>query len=92
MSVIERAKTLWRLFRNGGLTRVDKAILVVLALYLLSPIDLIPDVVPVAGFLDDLLLLLLGLAKVTQGKTGKPPPENGGSGPENAKEVDAKIL
>jgi len=29
--------------------------------YALSPIDLIPDVIPVLGYLDDLLLLPLGL-------------------------------
>lgn len=30
--------------------------------YALSPIDLIPDVVPVLGYLDDLLIVPLGLA------------------------------
>jgi len=30
--------------------------------YALSPIDLIPDVIPVLGYLDDLLLVPLGLA------------------------------
>jgi uncharacterized membrane protein YkvA (DUF1232 family) len=31
------------------------------AAYALSPIDLIPDVVPVLGYLDDLILVPLGL-------------------------------
>lgn len=34
------------------------------AAYALSPIDLIPDIVPVLGYLDDLLLLPLGLLLV----------------------------
>lgn len=34
------------------------------AAYALSPIDLIPDVVPVLGYLDDLLLIPLGLLLV----------------------------
>lgn len=34
------------------------------AAYALSPIDLIPDFIPVIGYLDDLLLLPLGIALV----------------------------
>jgi len=39
-----------------------KAAAVSVAAYALSPIDLIPDFVPVLGYLDDLLLLPLGIA------------------------------
>ncbi|MDQ3269280.1 MAG: DUF1232 domain-containing protein [Pseudomonadota bacterium] len=34
------------------------------AAYALSPIDLVPDFIPVVGYLDDLLLVPLGLALV----------------------------
>lgn len=39
-----------------------KAAAISVAAYALSPIDLIPDFVPVLGYLDDLLLLPLGIA------------------------------
>lgn len=38
-----------------------KAIALAVAAYALSPIDLIPDFIPVLGYLDDLLLLPIGI-------------------------------
>lgn len=42
-------------------TRVLAAIVVA---YALSPIDLIPDVIPIIGYLDDLILVPLGIMLV----------------------------
>jgi uncharacterized membrane protein YkvA (DUF1232 family) len=39
-----------------------KAVAALTVAYALSPIDLIPDFIPVLGYLDDLLLVPLGLA------------------------------
>lgn len=39
-----------------------KFVIVAVVAYALSPIDLIPDFIPVIGYLDDLLLLPLGIA------------------------------
>jgi uncharacterized membrane protein YkvA (DUF1232 family) len=41
-----------------------RAIALLVAAYAVSPIDLIPDFIPVIGYLDDLLLVPLGIALV----------------------------
>lgn len=38
-----------------------KGVIVLVVAYALSPIDLIPDVIPVVGYLDDLILLPIGI-------------------------------
>jgi uncharacterized membrane protein YkvA (DUF1232 family) len=43
-----------------------KALAIVVAGYALSPIDLIPDFVPVLGYLDDVVLLPLGILLVVR--------------------------
>lgn len=45
---------------------VARVLAVLVAAYALSPIDLIPDFVPLLGYLDDLLLVPLGLALVVR--------------------------
>lgn len=41
---------------DPGVPRAAKIALAAVALYLASPVDLVPDVIPFAGWLDDLLL------------------------------------
>lgn len=53
------ALTLWFACRHPGTPRLARAVAVFVVAYALSPIDLIPDFVPLLGYLDDLVLLPL---------------------------------
>lgn len=52
----------WQLMADGRVPIYLKIIPVLVALYLLSPIDLIPGFLPIIGQLDDFGLLLVGLS------------------------------
>ena len=47
--------------RNPHVPLLAKMVIGVVVAYALSPIDLIPDFIPVIGYIDDLLLLPLGI-------------------------------
>ncbi len=51
------AVTLWFAYRNPATPWLAKSICIFVVAYAFSPIDLIPDFIPVIGFLDDALLL-----------------------------------
>lgn len=52
---------LWIAVRDERTPRAAKFIAVAVVAYALSPIDLIPDFIPVLGYLDDLLIVPLGI-------------------------------
>ena len=47
--------------RDPGVPWYAKAVALCVAGYALSPIDLIPDFIPVFGYLDDLIIVPLGI-------------------------------
>jgi len=51
----------WRLLRDSRVSIRPKILLLALAAYVLIPIDLVPDFLPVLGQIDDLALIYLGL-------------------------------
>ena len=52
--------------RDSRVPWYAKALAVCVAAYALSPIDLIPDFIPVLGYVDDLIIVPLGIALVVK--------------------------
>jgi uncharacterized membrane protein YkvA (DUF1232 family) len=57
---------LWKLLRHPETPRAAKWVAIATLAYALSPIDLIPDFIPVLGQLDDLVIVPLGIALVVR--------------------------
>ena len=55
---------LWFMLKDPRAPRGPKVLAFAVLAYALSPIDLIPDFIPVLGLLDDLIVLPLGVALV----------------------------
>lgn len=53
---------LWRAFRDPKTPKLAKVLLVAAAVYVISPIDIVPDVMPILGWLDDAAIVPLALA------------------------------
>ena len=52
---------LWFCYRHPGTPLIAKVVAAAVVAYAFSPIDLIPDFIPVVGYLDDALLLPVGI-------------------------------
>lgn len=55
-----------RLMRDGAVPRRRRLLLAGLVVYLALPIDLVPDFIPVAGHLDDAMLVTLVLRRLVR--------------------------
>jgi len=54
-------KLFWRLFKDSRVGLMPKLLLLVIVAYVVTPVDLLPDLIPGLGQLDDLLLMFFGL-------------------------------
>ena len=52
-----------RLLLDSKVPTENKGALLAVLIYVMSPIDLIPDIIPVSGWVDDLVVLVIGLNK-----------------------------
>lgn len=57
-------KLLFRLFKDGRVPAAEKAFLIGAIAYVITPIDLLPDVVPFVGQVDDLYLIALTMLRM----------------------------
>ena len=52
-TLAKRARQLWDYLNSGKVSKTEKVLIVAALLYLISPVDFVPDWIPVAGLLDD---------------------------------------
>ncbi len=57
----QHIRALYLAMKDPRVPRLAKVLIALVVAYALSPIDLIPDFIPILGYLDDLLLLPLGI-------------------------------
>lgn len=55
--LIEKALTLYYLLTKGDVSVATKVLIIGALGYLISPIDVIPDVIPIIGYSDDLAVI-----------------------------------
>lgn len=58
----KEVRTLYIAYKRPDVPWYAKAFAILVVGYALSPVDLIPDFIPILGYLDDLILIPLGVA------------------------------
>lgn len=65
--LVYAALILYYTLQSDKVSKADKAIIIGALGYMISPLDVIPDAIPIAGLTDDLAVLLFVLKKVWTG-------------------------
>lgn len=65
--LVYTALILYYTLQSDKVSKADKAIIIGALGYMISPLDVIPDAIPIAGLTDDLAVLLYVLKKVWTG-------------------------
>lgn len=61
LSVLRHPRALWRYLTSASESRVQRLAALLALVYVVSPVDLIPDALPFVGWLDDLGVIALVL-------------------------------
>lgn len=62
LPAVGSAVAAWRFFRDRNASLFVKALFVLALIYVVMPVDAVPDVVPVVGWLDDLGVVAIASA------------------------------
>jgi uncharacterized membrane protein YkvA (DUF1232 family) len=60
-AILKQARLAFRLLRDERVPTATKLLIPAMLLYLISPLDLMPDLIPMVGQVDDVMILLLGI-------------------------------
>src|ERR671913_363502 len=66
LEIVARGRQMWDYLNSGRVSGFEKLILGAALLYIVTPTDLLPDWLPVAGWMDDLGMAGLVLAFIAQ--------------------------
>lgn len=65
-AIMRDVHAIWLAARDPRTLWLAKALALVVAAYAVSPIDLIPDFIPVLGYVDDIIIVPLGIMLVVK--------------------------
>ena len=65
LEIVSRGKQMWGYLQSNRVSGFEKAVLAAALLYLITPTDVLPDWIPVVGWMDDLGVAALVVAFIT---------------------------